>query len=188
MKTLLIWALAIGGGAAVGALGGTAWLVYQGAVVETPDLVSDSLEGETGDVGEGREDDPALEVDPAVPALLDEFGLEGAPETQSRPGGALDATEGAEAAAVNDPGNSPPSDAARGGNEATPNANHARLGRIFAAMRPPEAAAVLAQLDDAEISGILMTIPARNAAPILAELDPERAASLSRRVLGERAP
>ena len=62
-------------------------------------------------------------------------------------------------------------------------ANYQRLARIFAAMKPDEAAPVLAKLDDAQLEGILLAMQGRNAAPILAEMDPERAASLSRRVL-----
>jgi flagellar motility protein MotE (MotC chaperone) len=64
--------------------------------------------------------------------------------------------------------------------------NYQRLARIFSAMRPDEAAPVLAQLEDSQLEGILMAMQGRNAAPILAEMDPDRAAALSRRVL--RAP
>jgi len=58
-----------------------------------------------------------------------------------------------------------------------------RLANIFAAMQPEDAAAVLEQLDDAQLEGILLAMQGRNAAPILSEMEPVRAAALSRRVL-----
>lgn len=59
-----------------------------------------------------------------------------------------------------------------------------RLSRIFAAMKPNDAAEVLSQLEDAQIESILRFMQERSAAPILAIMDPERVASVSRHALG----
>ncbi|MGI9625277.1 MAG: magnesium transporter MgtE N-terminal domain-containing protein [Longimicrobiales bacterium] len=58
-----------------------------------------------------------------------------------------------------------------------------RLSKIFSEMKPAEAADVLTHLSDGEIERILLGIRERDAAAILAQLDPERAAAVSRRVL-----
>jgi hypothetical protein len=60
-----------------------------------------------------------------------------------------------------------------------------RLARIFAVMRPAEAARVLEQLDDREIRAILGHVGERKAAAILASFEPARAAAVSRGVLRE---
>jgi len=59
-----------------------------------------------------------------------------------------------------------------------------RMARIFAAMKPAEAAAVLQQLSDEEVGPVLLLVGERPAAQILGAFEPERAASLSRVVLG----
>jgi hypothetical protein len=61
-----------------------------------------------------------------------------------------------------------------------------RLARIFAAMKPTDAAEVLTQLEDAQIEQILLSMQERNAAPILAAMDAQRVASVSRRALEGR--
>lgn len=58
-----------------------------------------------------------------------------------------------------------------------------RLSKIFSEMKPGEAADVLSYLSDGEIERILLGIRERDAAAILAQLEPERAAAVSRRVL-----
>ncbi len=63
-----------------------------------------------------------------------------------------------------------------------------QLARIFAAMQPRDAAAVLGHMSDAEITSILSHIQPRQAASILSRMDPDRAAILSRSVLGGGAP
>lgn len=60
----------------------------------------------------------------------------------------------------------------------------ARLGKIFAAMDPRDAARVLEILDDHEVRAILSHMSDRNAAAILGHFEPARAATLSRVVLG----
>lgn len=60
----------------------------------------------------------------------------------------------------------------------------ARLGKIFAAMDPRDAARVLEMLEDHEVRAILTHMSDRNAAAILGHFEPARAATLSRVVLG----
>lgn len=55
-----------------------------------------------------------------------------------------------------------------------------RLARVFARMSPRDAAPVLSNLSDAEVRVILMQVPDRIVAEILASLEPERAARLTR--------
>lgn len=59
-----------------------------------------------------------------------------------------------------------------------------RLAKIFGAMKPKEAAAVLEQLNNAEVQSILQHISDRKAAAIISNFEPERAATLSRVVMG----
>ncbi len=68
----------------------------------------------------------------------------------------------------------------------TPGANEAsqRLAKIFGAMKAQDAAAVLEKLEDAEIRAILFHLTDRKAAEILGNFQPDRAAKLSRNLLG----
>jgi hypothetical protein len=59
-----------------------------------------------------------------------------------------------------------------------------RMAKIFGAMKPPDAAKVLQNLDDLEVRAILSFLSDRKAAEILGNFEPERAAALSRLVLG----
>ena len=59
-----------------------------------------------------------------------------------------------------------------------------QTARIFSAMRAPNAAAVFVHLSDDEIVGILRFFNARKAAAVLSEFPDERAASVSRALLG----
>src|SRR5690625_1014862 len=58
-----------------------------------------------------------------------------------------------------------------------------RLARIFGAMRPADAARVLEKLTETEVRAILRHIPDRKAAEILGNLDPTRAAEVSRSLI-----
>lgn len=60
----------------------------------------------------------------------------------------------------------------------------ARLGKIFGAMQPREAARVLEQMDDRDVATILTMLNDRQAAAVLANLPPQRAAGISRSGLG----
>ncbi len=63
-----------------------------------------------------------------------------------------------------------------------------RLARIFAAMRPEEAARVLEQMTDPEIRLLLSHLRERQAAAIMSSIAPERAAVISSAVIrGERS-
>ena len=58
-----------------------------------------------------------------------------------------------------------------------------KLAKIFAAMRPREAALVLDQMQDGEIQAVLGFLGDRQAAAILGSLPPERVAAISRAVI-----
>ena len=58
-----------------------------------------------------------------------------------------------------------------------------RLARIFAAMRPDQAARVLEQMTDAEIRLLLSHLRERQAAAIMSSISPERAAVISSAVI-----
>lgn len=60
-----------------------------------------------------------------------------------------------------------------------------KLAKIYEAMKPREAAPILAKLDDDEVLEILMRMRQRNAASILSSMDSETAARLSK-LMGER--
>jgi MgtE intracellular N domain len=59
-----------------------------------------------------------------------------------------------------------------------------KLAKIFGAMKPKDAAAVLQQMEDEEVEAILHNMSDRLAAKVLEAFDPARAAELSRVVLG----
>jgi hypothetical protein len=58
-----------------------------------------------------------------------------------------------------------------------------QVARVLSAMKPPEAAKVLALMTDQEVEGILRSVGPRQAADFLTNLPKERAATLSRRLL-----
>jgi hypothetical protein len=61
-----------------------------------------------------------------------------------------------------------------------------RLGKIFGAMRPADAAGVLGRMTDAEAAAVLLEMSDRQAAPIVGSLPPDRAAVVGRLVLAGR--
>lgn len=58
-----------------------------------------------------------------------------------------------------------------------------QVGSILMNMKPAEAAKIMGYLNDAQIEGLLRSMSPRNAATVLSQLPPERAAALSRRLL-----
>jgi hypothetical protein len=62
-------------------------------------------------------------------------------------------------------------------------AAYKQVARVLSAMKPPEAAKVIAYLTDQEVEGILRSVGPRQAADFLTNLPKERAATLSRRLL-----
>jgi hypothetical protein len=70
-----------------------------------------------------------------------------------------------------------------GGEAGAPPLANSRLGKIFTAMQPREAARVLEQMSDHDVTVILGMVTDRQAAAILSNLAPERAAGISRDVL-----
>jgi hypothetical protein len=198
MKTLIVYLAALGGGAAAGAVGVGSWNVFlgDGAVIEAYAEGADTT-GTTSiaDAGEA----PATGTSPVnIPSegpaeTAGETGREEADgDGEVRPAGeegpassdagtrvAVTSQEDGASAPVPEPVLVLDADSL-----ARVTQNYARLARIFAAMKPAEAAPVLAHLEDAQLEGVLLAMQGRNAAPILAEMDPERAAAISRRVLG----
>lgn len=61
-----------------------------------------------------------------------------------------------------------------------------KLAKIFGAMKPADAASVLAEMTDEEITAVLLQMNDRLAAPIVGALPPARAAALSQNVLRDR--
>ena len=157
------------------------------AVVADPRGLVASRTQPAGPERPGGTDDPADPVassttDDTPPEATEQVAESGNPEAEGEAAGAgqatpaqLPATGGAPAPVATPPDPEP---------DARTLGNYQRLARIFAAMKPDEAAPVLSQLDDAQLEGILMAMQGRNAAPILAAMDPARVASISRRVLG----
>jgi hypothetical protein len=64
-----------------------------------------------------------------------------------------------------------------------PPADYGRVAKILVNMKPAEAAAILEQLGDPQIEGVLRAVGPRQAATLLAALPTERAAQLSKRLL-----
>ena len=60
-------------------------------------------------------------------------------------------------------------------------ASERRLAKVFTAMEPKQAAKVLEHMADADVQIILGYVGPRQAASIMAELPPERVATLSKR-------
>jgi hypothetical protein len=202
MKALVVYLAALSGGAAVGAVGVGSWNVFlgDGVVIEDHAEGADST-GATSmvDASEGPgagvspvnvppENPPESPSETAGETTRGEADLEneGLPVGEEVPASSEAGTRVAsatqeDAASLPVPEQVPPPDA---DSLARVTQNYSRLARIFAAMKPAEAAPVLAQLEDAQLEGVLLAMQGRNAAPILAEMDPERAAAISRRVLG----
>lgn len=67
-------------------------------------------------------------------------------------------------------------------------AAYKQVARVLSAMKPAEAAKVLAFLSDEEVEGLLRAVGPRQAADFLANIPKERAAGLSRRLLVPREP
>lgn len=59
-----------------------------------------------------------------------------------------------------------------------------RISKIFAAMPPRDAAKVLLQMDDADIQLIMQALGEKQAAAILVNFPPDRAATISRKSIG----
>lgn len=201
MKSVVVYVAALALGSGLGAVGMGAYnaLVVGVELPGDSTAVADSTALPENRAVDGSETDPPPPVQvadgvggaggeavPTDPSTVDggegaavEGGAEDAPEGGGATGGAV--ASGQEAtppvAVVQAPAPDPDS-------LARAQLNYQRLARIFAAMKPEEAAPVLSQLNDAQLEGILLAMQGRNAAPILAEMDPERAASISRRVLG----
>jgi flagellar motility protein MotE (MotC chaperone) len=60
------------------------------------------------------------------------------------------------------------------------------IAKILAAMKPADAAKILAHLSDDQVEGILRASGVRQAGILLAQLTPERGAAMSRRLIIRR--
>ncbi len=187
MKAALVYFSVLVGGTAAGALAmGSYSALVVGVVAPDPAAALDSIgSGEEVGLGEGS---PSTDGDPNSSSPIDLGGATADSGAVAIDGG-FQAPDSAEALAATPAvttgveAMAPPPPAV---DSLALAANYQRLAQIFAAMDPDEAAAVLTQLDDAQLEGILMAMQGRNAAPILAEMEPMRVASVSRRVLEGR--
>lgn len=137
-----------------------------------------AVEASSGPEGEGHEIVPGEEAHgtPEGAAMADEHGAPVAPApAEADPKGAAANAKGAApvvpAKAADDRSGAASPEAAK------------RLGKIFSAMNPSDAAAVLAQLEDRDVQAILGTLSERQAAALLAVFPRDRAAVLSKAAL-----
>ncbi|MFN8588914.1 MAG: hypothetical protein U1E86_28185 [Burkholderiaceae bacterium] len=92
-----------------------------------------------------------------------------------------DAATAAHQAAI-EPVRVPPVVARPGAAEPDPE-TYKQVGSILMNMKPAEAAKIMGYLNDTQIEGLLRSMSPRNAATVLSQMPPERAAALSRRLL-----
>ncbi len=137
---------------------------------------SSESDSEGGPAGEGAAEGDSVQGDPAPPAT-GEGGAQFA-STTLPDAGSEDADEGPSVPASELGGTDPAGDLNPEGIR--------RMARIFTAMKPKDAAAVLERMTDAEVQGVMLQMGDRAAAGILSVFDPERAAALSQIVLGRR--
>lgn len=204
MKTVVLAMVALVLGGGVGA-GGGAFLLYrcapadgdeaavvrdgEAAVVREDDAASvaedEALpDGDTGDALQ-QADAPSGTMGLAAAEAPLAADVEEAPDVSDLP-----AEEGS--ADVDEAGASPDLDAfsdpvagAAGSVAVDPDPTSLRrLARIFSNMRPEQAAAVMVELSDEEARRILLSMSERAAAGILGQMETDRAAVLSQRVLG----
>lgn len=194
MRSLIVMAFA-------GAVGAAALGVFKGMEVkdqildERRQAREDSIAAVALANSEAAQQDSAAALDPAG----DTASVAGsAGEDSPVTGAALDTLEatagdgGGGGSPIEDSGPSPEelAEAERQAREAEALAQQTldRLSKIFSEMKPGEAADVLSYLSDGEIERVLLGIRERDAAAILAQLEPERAAAVSRRVLRRGGP
>ena len=146
---------------------------------------------ETGDSGAGGEVIDSTAVPTSVdlsadqpPAEDDDTTGSGQEQPQLAPGGGGPSEPVASATC----GDSTPESAGPGGSamDAGPRIDpeaSKKLAKIFEAMRPEDAAAVLQGMEDSEVRGILLSMDERQAAAILGDFETDRAAALSQLVL-----
>ncbi|NNM31428.1 MAG: hypothetical protein HKO53_00085, partial [Gemmatimonadetes bacterium] len=193
MRSLIVMALA-------GAVGAAALGVFKGMEVkdqildERRQAREDSIAAVALANSEAAQDTTGVDASDPAPdssAAVD-GGAEGDSASAFEDGGGQDpetggGDEGGGGAPSEDTGPSPEelAEAERQAREAEALAQQtlSRLSKIFSEMKPGEAADVLSYLSDAEIERVLLGIRERDAAAILAQLEPERAAAVSRRVL-----
>lgn len=144
---------------------------------EVPEEEADPSESdpEGGTPGDGAVEGDSLQGDP--PPATVEGGAQFASTTLPE-AGAEETEEGPSVPAAELGGTDPDGDLNPEGIR--------RMARIFTAMKPKDAAAVLERMTDTEVQGVMLQMGDRAAAGILSVFDPERAAALSQIVLGRR--
>lgn len=182
--------LGLGGGAVVGAL-----QVKGRILAEHAQAAADSAAAHAAlEPADTAETAPTIELPPPEPAdstlppervqaVLDSTGPgASAPAAPTAPQAVPDPS-------ADEPGETPaPGPTAEATPPAALDAEGARkLAKIFGAMKPADAAAVLAEMTDAEVKAVLLQMNDRQAAPILGAFPAARAAALSREVLHVRA-
>lgn len=161
MKKAILVPLAL----VLGLAGGTTWAVARHEHPEEPAADDLDVELTESDLAAAIGADPITDPLSLLPEPMSE------PATDDRPqGGASEAAPGPATSA--------------GVPTGTSEDGAGQVARIFAAMQPRDAAAVLGHMSNREIEQILMGMPARQAAAVLTNLEPDRAAALSRAVLG----
>jgi hypothetical protein len=146
-----------------------------------PDTAGDPAPGSTGDSA----DETAMDAKGAAPAGTRDTALAPRDDAPTK----VASTAGDSAAAPVASSSATASSGARGATTPKPELDPAgakKLAKIFGAMKPADAASVLAEMTDAEITAVLLQMNDRLAAPIVGELPPARAAALSQGVLRER--
>lgn len=161
MKQLVI----VGVASFAAGVGGGAWLGIRSPVTHMPATLADSV----------AVADSAAPADPS-PASIPERGPAAGGREASSPAPAA-------------PNTSPASlTAAEATTEAGAAADARLVAKVLGAMKPRDAADILARLTDAEVERILRQLGTRQMAPMLAALPDDRAAALSRRLLGGGPP
>ena len=184
MKTTILAAVAA---TVLGMVGGTAWTVvaHEPAPVPTDSAaVADANVEPATDSAAATAAARPPEAQSVAPAETEESGhmdpashsaAHGGDQTGPSADAAAPAPTRMERAATPQP--------AVAGAETETESGADQLARIFTAMQPRDAARVLGQLTDAEVREILTRMGARQAAAVLSNMAPERAAILSRTVL-----
>jgi len=173
--------LGVGAGAAVGGL------QVKGRILEehAKAAADSAAAAEAGGGARDGDATPTLELPPeeSGDSSASPLGDATLPDLGGSPDSALASAEGASPP----PAGSTPDGAGSRGAPALDVEGARKLAKIFGAMKPADAAAVLAEMSDAEVRAVLMQMSDRQAAPILGAFPAARAAALSREVLQIRA-
>jgi hypothetical protein len=180
----------------LGTGGGTAWSVKKSTTARAATALADSMAAANdttlATAEHGASEQPAQPVDSAAHggSTGESHGVPPVtrPTTGTDAGHAAttDTTHGAAATSspARDPSHAAPAPATAEPQTAADNsASTKKFAGILTAMKPEEAARVLEGLDDAAVKDVLLAMPEKKAAAILAKFSGDRAASLARALL-----